>query len=492
MILSVQGDVGLTYCQNLCLIFFPGARFPRDEKPGPGVPEASVELREEAGKLLAFVRLLSDGSAAEGTASTVPSDFVSYDRAVKTVVGEAFLEAGCRLSGQLPPWGILTGVRPTKIAAEMRRRGLACEAVADALCREFHVRPDKAALLADVTETQAALAPLAGPGTCSLYVSVPFCPTRCRYCSFVSYATPRYLAMLPDYLEQLCRDIEAVCAGIRERGEHLTTVYVGGGTPTVLSADQLRKLLSAITASADLSGLLEFTVEAGRPDTVTREKCDVMLANGVTRTSINPQILDDGVLRLIGRQHTSEDFLRAFRLAREAGFRVINTDLIAGLPGASEESFRATVDTVAALAPENVTVHTYCVKRAASFTEEAAENGDALGIYSFSGGDTGDCLDYASHTLRKAGYRPYYLYRQKNARGNLENVGYCLPGTEGLYNVFIMEEWQDIHAVGAGAVSKRIGGRGEKIRRIFEPKYSYEYLNRNDPGLSGHERKPLP
>ena len=215
-----------------------------------------------------------------------------------------------------------------------------------------------------------------------------------------------------------------------------------------------------------------------RPDTVTKEKFDVMLSYGVDRTSINPQILDDEVLRLIGRHHSVDDFYRAYAVARDSGIRSINTDLIAGLPGATEESFCATMDRIVSLSPENVTVHTYAVKRSATFTAEAAEQGDKRGIYSFTGGVTGTCVDYAQQVLKQGGYRPYYLYRQKNAQGNLENVGFCRPGYEGLYNILIMEELQSIYAVGAGAVTKIVGRDGEKIRRIFEPKYTYEYLSR--------------
>ena len=478
MILRVEGPVTPTYCQNLCLIYFPGAKFPTGEAPGPGVPEAFVAVSEADGTLTASVVLQKDGQTARGASSGDAAGFVSRDRAVKTVVGEAFLQAGKALFGFLPPFGILTGVRPTKISAEMRRRGLDRDGIAAALEKEFHVRPDKAALLTEVTERQAPIVSLAGPGTCSLYVSIPFCPTRCAYCSFVSYATPRYLATIPAYLDRLCEDIRRTGREIAERGEKLLTVYVGGGTPTILDAGQLDRLLTVIRESAAPAEPLEFTVEAGRPDTITAEKCRVMLSHGVTRTSINPQILDDEVLRLIGRDHTVADFFRAFEIARRAGLP-INTDLIAGLPGANADGFCRTVDRILSLEPENVTVHAYCVKRSASFSEEAAEKGDPRGIYARSEGAE-ESVDYAERRLAGAGYHPYYLYRQKNARGNLENVGFSRPGHDCLYNVFIMEEVQTIHAVGAGAVSKRVGAPGEKIERIFEPKYTYEYLSKPD------------
>ncbi len=478
MLLSIRGNINKTYCQNLCLIFFPGAKFPEGEAPAAGVPQVCINVEESSGTIVATAAITVNERTERGQGRVTLTEKIRSDRAYKMAVGNAMIEAGTRYLGASPPWGILTGVRPAKIATELKRQGMDRNGILEGLVKEFHVRRDKASLLADVSEVEAHAVSLAKPGTCSLYVSIPFCPTRCAYCSFVSYATPRYLATLPDYLDKLCEEIVSVCRGIRERGETLLTVYVGGGTPTILDPAQLDRLLTIIRQNIpDVP--LEFTVEAGRPDTVTKEKFDVMLAHGVDRTSINPQILDDAVLRGIGRRHSVEEFFRAYEIARTAGIRSINTDLIAGLPGATEESFCSTIDRIVTLAPENVTVHTYCVKRSAALTAEAAEHGDKKGIYSFNGGITGACVDYAQKVLRDSGYLPYYLYRQKNAQGNLENVGFSQPGYEGLYNIFIMEELQNIYAVGAGAVTKIVGGEGEKIRRIFAPKYTYEYLKQD-------------
>ena len=475
MLLTSNGNINKTYCQNLCLIFFPGAKFPEGEAPAAGVPQVHIDVWEADGNVLATAAITLGGITETGKGSIPLTETIRPDRAYKMAVGDAMIEAGSRILGAAPPWGILTGVRPAKIAAELKGRGLNRDGIIVRLINEFHVRPDKAVLLADVNAVEEKAVSLAKRDTCSLYVSIPFCPTRCAYCSFVSYATPRYLATLPAYLDKLCEEIVTVCNGIKERGEKLLTVYVGGGTPTVLDPKQLDRLLTVIRRNIpDLP--LEFTVEAGRPDTVTKEKFDVMLSHGVDRTSINPQILDDVVLRGIGRRHSVEEFFRAYEIARASGIRSINTDLIAGLPGATKESFCSTIDQIVALAPENVTVHTYCVKRSADLTAEAAEFGDKKGIYSFDGGVTGACVDYAQEALRHGGYLPYYLYRQKNAQGNLENVGFCRPDYEGLYNIFIMEELQSIYAAGAGAVTKIVGGEGEKIRRIFAPKYTYEYL----------------
>ncbi len=479
MILRIKGDISRTYCQNLCLIYFPGAKFPENEICSDGVDVAEVELECSDGIFSSHVKIISEGVSHVGEGV---SDTASYtvDRAKKLAVGKAFHKAGALLRGESSPWGILTGVRPAKIAAELIDGGYSSEQTVNELEEEYLLRHDKAQLLAEVVDRQAYARSLIGKNTCSLYVSIPFCPTRCAYCSFVSFSTPRYLSTLPAYMDKLCEDIKNACREINESGQRLVSVYVGGGTPTVLDEMQLKRLLATITEGVKGHNILEFTVEAGRPDTVTKEKFDVMTSFGVDRTSINPQILDDEVLRVIGRGHTVDQFYKAFEIARESGIRSINTDLIAGLPSSTGESFCSTVDKIAELKPENVTVHTYCVKRAATFTSEAHDEGDKRGIYSFNGGITGACVDYAQKKLKDSAYFPYYLYRQKNAQGNLENVGFTREGYEGLYNIFIMEELQSIKAVGAGAVSKIVGEKGEKIKRIFEPKYTYEYINKAD------------
>ncbi len=478
MILRIDGDISRTYCQNLCLIFFPGAKFPEGETQTGKTPEAYVILHESNGIFRARVALYSGEKTAEGKGEAEVNGLSSADRAAKLAVGRAFQAAGEILLGQAPPWGILTGVRPAKIASELISKGLSRSEAVEALTRDFLLRPDKAELLTEVNARQAYARSMLDSDTCSLYISIPFCPTRCAYCSFVSYSTPRYLATLPDYLDKLCLDIADRCRQIKESGKRLTTVYIGGGTPTVLDGGQLTRLLSTVVDNIRGQSILEFTVEAGRPDTVTAEKFDIMTSFGVDRTSINPQILDDSVLETIGRRHTVDDFYRAYEIAKKSGIKSINTDLIAGLPSATEESFFSTVDKIISLEPQNVTVHTYCVKRSATFTTEAHEQGDKRGIYSFYGDVSASCVDYAQRALGEHGYFPYYLYRQKNAQGNLENVGFCRDGYEGLYNIYIMEELQDIYAVGAGAVSKFLSPNGGRIERIFEPKYTYEYINK--------------
>ena len=281
--------------------------------------------------------------------------------------------------------------------------------------------------------------------------------------------------MIDDYLEAMLNELDDTFNTIKKLGMRVTTIYIGGGTPTTLSASQLERLMSKINEHIDTSTLLEFTLEAGRPDTITREKFEVAKSYGVTRVSVNPQTLNDDILKEIGRHHTVDDFFRAFALAKEIGFRDINVDLIAGLPGDDFKNFSETVDRIIELAPTNITVHTFCVKKAS----DALRNNSS--VYSLTGGDAAKSVSYAQLKTKFAGYKPYYMYRQKNTVGNLENVGFSIEGHEGLYNVYMMEEFQTIFAVGAGAVTKLVkfenGINSEAIiMRLFRPKYPYEYL----------------
>lgn len=390
---------------------------------------------------------------------------------MKMAVGKAFFDAGEQLLSYRPVWGILTGVRPAKVANSYFDQGFDALSVQDILCGEFFVHPKKAALAVEIALHERQIADTyAAADTCSLYISIPFCPTRCSYCSFVSYTSRKLLSLIPEYLDKLCEEITETCSLLRALGKKVICVYIGGGTPTTLDEMQLNRLLDTICRNVDLDTLLEFTLEAGRPDTVTKEKLQSALAYGVSRVSINPQTLDDRILACIGRKHTAEDFYRAYVLARESGIPCINTDLIAGLPEETFLGFSKTVDKILALRPENLTVHTFCVKKAADILREGTD------IYSRTGGETGTGVEYAQLSAKNAGYAPYYIYRQKNTAGNLENVGYARDGMTGLYNVFMMEELHSVFAVGAGAVTKLVSPDRKRIERIFSPKYPYEYI----------------
>jgi oxygen-independent coproporphyrinogen-3 oxidase len=479
MILHIDGQLKPYYVQTLAMIFFPGVKFPDGEEPGADVPEAWISLEEDGSGVCASVRLFVPGAGErrETTGSAqVPwtAGNGERDRVRKLAAGEAFLEAGRELTGIRPPWGIMTGVRPAKVATELFRAGYSLDEAAAAIARDYLTEANKARLAAEVSLAESALVTPQSRKQCSVYVGIPFCPTRCAYCSFVSYTSPGLLKLIPEYLEALFNDVDGVFSVIREMGLGIASVYIGGGTPTVLTAEQLSALLGRIGRNLAALGAkpLEYTLEAGRPDTITEEKMAAAVEAGVTRISVNPQSLNPEVLAAIGRAHTPEMFFDAYRIVRDSGVRDINVDLIAGLPADTPQSFRATVDGVSALDPENVTIHTFSVKKSSEFRAE--------GRFDPSSVIAAQSVDYADSALRASGYIPYYMYRQKNTVGNLENVGWAKPGHEGLYNVYMMEEIHSIFASGAHAVTKLVSEPEEdgsvRIERLFQPKYPYEYL----------------
>ena len=381
-----------------------------------------------------------------------------------------------RYCGRELPWGILTGVRPIKLFSK-----LTAEYGAEEAQRYFHdsllVSDEKIRLARLVSDNQRDILARSGRRSFSLYVSIPFCPTRCNYCSFVSQSVEKAKKLIEQDLPLLLREIRYTSELAKELGLRLESVYIGGGTPTTLSADQLDVLLGEMNSDFDLSGCSEFTVEAGRPDTVTREKLLTLKQHGVTRISINPQTFNDSVLEAIGRKHTSQQTIDAFMLARELGFDNINMDLIAGLTTDTPESFERTIDTVRGLDPESVTVHTLAVKRSARLNAA-----DAVREHDY----TSRMLAYAAEKLTEGGWEPYYLYRQSKMLSNLENIGWAKKGYLSPYNVYIMEETHSILACGAGAVTKLRDADSDRIERIFNFKFPYEYISRFDELL---ERK---
>jgi len=472
MKLHIDGKINRYYVQTLCMMLFPGVKFSEAEEETADSTAAYVTVSEvgEPAGVNARVVLRHGGKQAEAVYTMAYSDVHTKDKTVKIAIGKCFFDAGEQLLNYRPVWGILTGVRPAKLASEYLRGGFTPEQTHAILCDEMLVNPKKATLATDVAVFEKRLADETTPDTCSVYISIPFCPTRCAYCSFVSYTSPRLLSLIPEYLAKLCGDIDRTFRMIRENGMRVTTVYIGGGTPTTLNEHQLEILLEKVTENVDPASLAEFTLEAGRPDTITREKLEIARRYGVSRVSINPQTLNDDILASIGRKHTTEEFLRAYDMARASGIAHINTDLIAGLPGESFLILSRSVDAIVRLRPDNITVHTFCVKKAADILREGSD------IYSRTGGDTGKSVEYSHVSVANAGYVPYYLYRQKNTVGNFENVGFCLPGTEGLYNILMMEELHSVFAVGAGAVTKLVSSDRSHIERLFSPKYPYEYL----------------
>ena len=468
MKIQINGNINEYYVQTLCMLFFPGVKFSKDSTDDALSAEVSVTDFGEGAA--ATVTLKTEKGTATCTHSE-PKSIGTKVSAEQIACGKAFFEAGKKLTGMTPSWGILTGVRPAKLAIGGIVDEKSLKDVRDSLTREYLVTPKKASLVTEIAAIEKKLLEKADSSACSLYISIPFCPSRCSYCSFVSFTSAKLLGLLDSYLVRLCQDINQTIDCIRNLGIKIATVYIGGGTPTTLNEKQLEILLNTITARIDPSTLEEFTVEAGRPDTITSEKLNIIKAHGVTRVSINTQTLNDDVLELVGRKHTAADFYRAFEMARKTGIPVINTDLIAGLPGEGFGSFSETIDAMIKLRPENLTFHTLCIKNAADFAHNKA-NINAWQTFN----ETSKCVDYSQLSAKNAGYIPYYIYRQKNTIDNLENVGFALPGTEGLYNIYMMEEIHSIFAVGAGAVSKMVSRDGRTIERIFEYKYPYEYL----------------
>ncbi len=355
-------------------------------------------------------------------------------------------------TGITPPWGLLTGIRPVKKVIDLIRQGKSEEKIYSQLGERYLAAPKKLKLAYDTAVNQLPILDRIDSSAVSLYVSIPFCPTRCSYCSFVS------------------RELEIVGRIVKDTDTKIDTIYFGGGTPTSVSTEELRTIMEAVERNFDLDKVREYSVEAGRPDTITEEKLRVIKALGAGRISVNPQTLNDEVLKVIGRKHSGEDAVKAFELARKVGFQNINTDLIAGLPTESADSFRNTLDRMIELDPESITVHTLTIKRSASLFETGSEN---------SSNPAAEMVDYSIPTLMSQGYLPYYMYRQKNTVDNLENVGYAKKGFESYYNIFIMDETQTILGAGCAASTKLVYPDG-KISRIHNYKFPYEYIRSFD------------
>ena len=471
MKLTVNGNINEYYVQTLCLLFFPGERFSKTENEPNDAPCVEVSVAKEENAAKATVKITFLGKTVVKTHGENAEDSLVSD-AERRAVGKAFFEAGKEATGIEPQWGILTGVRPSKIALSKLFNGENEEDVISDLERELFVSPKKAALVTSIASVEKKIIAKTNERSCSVYVSIPFCPTRCSYCSFVSVASKKLLSMLDVYLDRLLCDIDDCFDTINALGLKVSTLYVGGGTPTTLNEECLKRLMNKLTSRVDVSSLEEFTVEAGRPDTISKEKLDILVGCGVTRVSVNPQTLSDDVLMHIGRSHTTDDFFRAFEIAKKSGIKHINTDIIAGLPTDTLKGFSATVDKIISLRPEDITVHTLCIKSAADLAPVMRRKSHT--------GNVSEFVDYSQESLKKSGYIPYYIYRQKNTVDNLENVGYSLPVAEGLYNIYMMEEIHSIFAVGAGAVSKFVSRSGEHIERVFDYKYPYEYLSDTD------------
>ena len=396
----------------------------------------------------------------------------------RRILQQSYYLAATQLLPHIPAWGALAGVRPTKITTKHMLEG-GTPRSADKLMKDvYYVTEDRRKLAVDCSVSTVNAASLLEPSDLSLYVGIPFCPTRCTYCSFVSRTIGKKTELLDPYLNALLRELEVTGKLLADSGKRVRTIYIGGGTPTTLSTSQMAYLLDAIRDSFDLSRCIEFTVEGGRPDTLDAVKLRTIAEHGADRMSINPQTMEDHVLRACGRPHKAADVVRAYGEAVDAGFKAINMDLIAGLPRDDFDGFRRSLDSVAALNPANITVHTLALKKGADLFEKREGLSTPAQVTAM--------VDYANETLRSLGYRPYYLYRQKYMSGSFENVGWSRDNLDCLYNIYMMEELHTILSLGGGGMNK-VNFPDGKLQRFHNPKFPEQYIEMIDDVLRQKE-----
>ena len=482
MRLYLEGHAYTYAVEQMLLTLFPEER-PQYPEGRPSGDRMEIRLSRGARRCTASCVLVRGGQRWHGRAQApldALEDPLERDRRCQRLVKNAMYRAALSSGREKPVWGALTGVRPGKLLSPLLEQGLPPETAMRRFIREFDVSPQRAQLCLDASLHTLSAGNALGPRDVCLYVGIPFCPTRCSYCSFVSQSVEKSMALIPPFLDALEQEIAASARQLRRLGLRPVSVYMGGGTPTTLSAQQLDRLCGRLAEAFDLSALREYTVEAGRPDTITEEKLEVLRRHGIDRVSVNPQTMSDRVLETIGRRHTAADILDALEKVRRVGGFAVNMDLIAGLPGDSPDGFARTLEAVLALRPENLTVHTLSLKKGSRITVEGAALPTAEQV--------GRMLDTAGERLRETGYEPYYLYRQKFMSGGFENVGWTLPGHDNLYNICIMEELCSIIAMGGGGSTKLIGPRGGRNIRLMAPKYPQEYIGRIEATCAEKEK----
>lgn len=444
-------------------LFFSTARYSFGTSREETVGDEYVIAETDGDKLRVEVKL-------GGDAPEIREAVITENQSMEIELCRVLFHILSDKTGIKPPWGLMTGIRPVKKVVELIREDIPKEEIFRRMREKYEVTDRKLQLAYDTAINQLPILDKIDSTAASLYVSIPFCPTRCSYCSFVSHSMNSAIKLMPQYIDALCRELEILGRIVKETDTKIDTIYFGGGTPTSVSAEELRTIMEAVEKNFDLTKVREYSVEAGRPDTITEEKLRVIKELGAERISVNPQTLNDDVLRVIGRKHSGEDAIKAFELARKVGFKNINTDLIAGLPTESAESFLNTLDRMIKLDPESITVHTLTIKRSATlFADGNANNANPAA----------EMVDYSIPTLMSHGYLPYYMYRQKNTVDNLENVGYAKKGFESYYNIFIMDETQTILGAGCAASTKLLYA-GNRIERIHNYKFPYEYIKSFD------------
>ena len=456
--------------EQMLLTLYPDER-PEYPDGRPAGDRAEISLN--AGKkYMTAVCALTRGSVKTVGRAAFPldgaKDDLSRESMSQRIIKNAFYRAALRAGHEKPAWGALTGVRPGKVFCSLMSKSDADTALRQFI-NDYDVSPERAALCRDTSLVTKSVEDALGEKDICLYVGIPFCPTRCSYCSFVSQSVEKSMKLIPPFLDALMSELSAAADAVNNLGLRVISIYMGGGTPTTLSAAQLDRLCTELERRFDLSQLTEYTVEAGRPDTISTDKLLVLKKHGVDRVSVNPQTMEDSVLEAIGRKHTAQDIVDALGMVRSVGGMAVNMDLIAGLTSDTAEGFARTLDTVIGLEPENITVHTLSLKKGSRITLEGSLIPTAA--------EVGRMLDIAGERLKAAGYSPYYLYRQKFMSGGFENVGWTKEGHINIYNVCIMEELCPIIALGGGGSTKLIAkGTGKNIR-LFAPKYPAEYIS---------------
>jgi len=470
MKLILQGHDYRYALEQSLLAYFPMER-PVYEGEDPHTATVTLTVEDETAHSRTEIAMEDRTGTGEATVSLpAGTEGRERERLLQRAVKLSFFHAFRSLTGRTPPWGALTGIRPAKVAVQLLEEGLTPAQTDAVLSDTYQVSPSRRRLCIECARAEREADRNRTDRDLSLYVGIPFCPSRCAYCSFVSNSVEKSLSLMEPYLSALHEEIRAAGTTVRELGLRLRSFYMGGGTPTTLTAPQLDALLAALEDAFGLGGLEECTVEAGRPDTITPEKLKVLWDRGIRRISVNPQTMEDGVLRAVGRRHTAEDIRAVMAEAQSIGFPHINMDLIAGLPQDTPEGFRRSLTQVLALNPDHVTVHTLSLKKGSRIFLEGTELPSEEAV--------GEMLEIAEELLRPAGYAPYYLYRQKYQQGSFENVGWSRPGGLCVYNLYMMEELHTILSLGAGGVTKLVDRRGNRIERLFHVKYPLEYIQR--------------
>jgi len=426
----------------------------------------AISTLHRASRYLTAVTVITLGEKTTRGVRRLPAQKETV-AARRRILQQSYYLAALAHLEQVPAWGALAGVRPTKLTTRHLLQGGTPASAQREMEKLYFVTPERAKLACQCSQSTVKAQKLTNPNDISLYVGIPFCPTRCAYCSFVSRSVGKNTDLLEPYLQALKKELEVTARLLEKSGRTLRSIYIGGGTPTTLSASQMASLLESIRSHFDMSRCLEFTVEGGRPDTLDLEKLQIIRSHGVDRMSINPQTMEDAVLRACGRPHTGADVERAYRQAQEAGFDAINMDLIAGLPADSYESFCRSLDKVAALEPANITVHTLALKKGADLFERKVSLPDFEEVTRM--------VAYANRLLPALGYKPYYLYRQKYMSGSFENVGWSKNDKDCLYNIYMMEELHTIVSLGGGGMNK-VNLPNGRLERFHNPKFPEQYI----------------